>query len=179
MSCAIKIDGGSNIKIKNCKILGFDKGIEANNVKSSILDSNIVQVSENYPRRKPCYCGSGKLYKNCCGRSNKLKRKIGISVKGNNNLVEKNIVVGEGVLLEGDYNRISENKIILTDEQILDIIKELNLPIGTPQEFVREILQESRKKDVTQYKLFDWLKRNGLNIGEIFNLVISLLDYLK
>lgn len=178
MSCAIKIDNGSHIKIENCKIIGFDKGIDANNVDNIILNSNMIQVSENYPRRKLCYCGSGKLYKNCCGRNNKLKRKIGISVKGNNNLVEKNILVGEGVLLEGDYNKISDNKIILTDDQILDIIKELALPVEVPCEYVREVLQEPKKNPVTKYKLFHWLKENGFDAGGITSIMVSLLGYL-
>ncbi|MGL6120817.1 MAG: SEC-C metal-binding domain-containing protein [Fusobacteriaceae bacterium] len=173
MNCAIKLDGVTNSRIENCKISGFTRPIEATNCENNIIIKNEVTLPKDYPRRKPCYCNSGKLYKNCCGR----KKMIGIKVKGDKNKIVDNKVMSSGcnsvgIDIEGNENDVLKNQII-SDEQIKKMIKQMSFPENTPTEYINEVLIV-KPKESTKYKLYEWLEKNGINASWGISTLISL-----
>lgn len=173
MSCCIKLNKVSQSKIENCKISGFTNPIETTNCENSTIIRNEIILPKDYPRRKPCYCNSGKLYKNCCGR----KKMTGIKVKGDKNKIVDNKIMSSSsnsvaIDVEGNENDILKNQIIL-DEQIKKAIKKMNFPENTPNEYIKEVLIDKTKEPIN-YKLYDWLDKNGINASWGINTLISL-----
>lgn len=173
MNYGIKLDGVINSRIENCKISGFTNPIETLNCENNIIIGNEITLPQDYPRRKPCYCNSGKLYKNCCGR----KKMIGIKVKGTKNKIVDNKVMSSGgnsigIDIEGNENDILKNEVIL-DEKIKTLIEKMNFPENTPTEYIKEVLTD-KPKESTKYKLYNWLEKNGINASWGISTLISL-----
>lgn len=173
MSCCIKLNGVVHSKIENCKMIGFTNPIEATNSENNIIIKNEIILPKDYPRRKPCYCNSGKLYKNCCGR----KQMIGIKVKGDKNKIVNNKIVSSAgnlvaIDVEGNENNVLKNEIIL-NEQIKKAIKTMNFPENTPSEYIEEVLIDKSKEPI-KYKLYDWLEKNEINASWGISTLISL-----